>query len=46
MLPDVDTNDRNVTEERVLVSGGHDLETLVGGVVSLYQNEQSATQYH
>ena len=35
MLPDIDTNDGDEGEERVLVSGGGDLETLGGGVQAL-----------
>ena len=35
MLPDIDTNDGDEGEERVLVSGGGDLETLGGGVQTL-----------
>lgn len=35
MLPDVDTDDRDQVQERVLVSGGGDLQTLGGGIESL-----------
>ena len=39
MLPDIDTNDGDEGEERVLVSGGGDLETLGGGVQALQRKE-------
>ena len=39
VLPDIDTNDGNEGEERVLVSGGGDLETLGGGVQALQRKE-------
>ena len=35
MLPDVDTDDRDVGQERVLVGGGGDLETASLGVDTL-----------
>lgn len=41
MLPDINTDDRDVSQERVLVSGGHDLETLGGGVQSLTVTNKS-----
>ena len=41
VLPDIDADDGNVSEERVLVSGGHNLKTLVRGVVSLYRRQTS-----
>ena len=42
VLPDIDTNDGDEGEERVLVSGGGDLETLGGGVQAL-QRKKSRT---
>ena len=39
MLPDIDTNDGDEGEERVLVSGGGDLETLGGGVQALQRKD-------
>ena len=39
MLPDIDTNDGDEGEERVLVSGGRDLETLGGGVQALQRKD-------
>ena len=39
MLPDIDTNDGDEGEERVLVSGGGDLKTLGGGVQALQRKE-------
>ena len=39
MLPDIDTNDGDEGEERVLVSGGGDLETLGGGVQTLQRKD-------
>ena len=39
VLPDIDADDGDVSEERVLVSGGHDLKTLVRGVVSLHRRQ-------
>jgi hypothetical protein len=35
VLPDVDTDDGDQVQERVLVSGGGNLQTLGGGVQSL-----------
>ena len=35
VLPDIDTDDGDVSEERVLVSGSGNLETLSGGVQTL-----------
>ncbi len=35
MLPNVDTDDGDMGQKRVLVSGGDDLKTLSGGVKSL-----------
>ena len=32
MLPHIDTNDWDQVQERILVSGGGDLQTLGGGV--------------
>ena len=38
MLPDVDADDGDVRQERVLVGGGDDLETLSLGVQALRRN--------
>lgn len=35
MLPNVNTDDRNVSKQRVLVSSGRDLEAFGGGVDTL-----------
>lgn len=40
MLPDVDTDDGDMSEEGVLVGSGHNLKTLVRGVVSLHQQRE------
>lgn len=43
MLPDVDTNDGDMSQERILVGGGDDLETFGGrvetlGSLDIYEN--------
>ena len=38
VLPDVDADDGDVRQERVLVGGGHDLKTLSLGVQALRSN--------
>lgn len=40
MLPNVDADDRNVGEERILVRGSYDLQTLGGGTVALMKEHQ------
>lgn len=35
MLPDVDADDGDMAEERILVSGSYDLQALGGGTVTL-----------
>jgi hypothetical protein len=39
MLPDVNADDRDMAEERILVSSGCDLQTLGGGVVPLKEDQ-------
>jgi len=39
MLPDVDANDRNMGQERILVGGGGDLQAPGAGVQSLQKYE-------
>jgi hypothetical protein len=39
MFPDIDTNDRGVGQERILVSGGRDFKDLGSRVYSLHVNE-------
>jgi hypothetical protein len=40
MLPYVNADDRDMAEERILVSSGCDLQTLGGGVVALKEDHQ------
>lgn len=42
MLPDINTNDWNVGEKRILISGGNDLETLGGGIKALIRSDDSS----
>ena len=46
VLPDVDADDGDVRQERVLVGSGGDLEDLQGGVVALSQTQTQTFGTH
>jgi hypothetical protein len=41
MLPDIDADDRDMGQERILIGSGGDLQALGGGVQSLYKHKPS-----